>query len=78
MNKQKAKQIAAILALILILCIFISLILCLIRGSSPSVILAHLFCIMIIPCMIYAFRLILNAAKRRKEQNADGTKKADP
>jgi len=58
----------AILLLILIGCTFISLVICLIRNSPPSVILAHLFCLMIIPCMFYAVRLFVNALKKRIEQ----------
>lgn len=67
----------AILLLILIGCTFISLVICLIRNSPPSVILAHLFCLMIIPCMFYAVRLFVNALKKRIEQRrlSDGEPK---
>lgn len=64
-HNSKFKRAAAIFLLVLICCIFISLILCLIRNSPPSVILAHLFCLMIIPCMFYAVRLFINALNKR-------------
>jgi len=70
MNKKgKVKRIAAILLLVLIACTFISMLICLIRNAPPAVILAHLFCLMIIPCIFYAMRLLADAIRKRRNDS---------
>lgn len=68
-NKVNIKRIVAILLLVLIACTFISLAVCLIRNAPPAVILAHLFCLMIIPCIFYAMRLLTDAIRKRRQDS---------
>lgn len=67
MNRTKLKRILAIVGIVFFAGVFISLIIQLIKGAAVGVILAHLFCLMIIPCMIYGF-LILIGRHDRSEQ----------
>lgn len=61
MNDSKStilKRIFAWICLLFFFGVFISLIINLVRGASPGVILAHLFCLIVIPCIIYLIQFV--------------------
>ena len=63
----KTKRILAIAGLLFFAGVFISLIIHLARNAEPGVILAHLFCLIVVPCLFYVF-LLLRRIRREKTE----------
>jgi len=66
MKKPEVKRVFAIIGLIFFAGVFISLIIQLIRGAALGVILAHLFCLMIIPCIIYGISILIKHTDKKE------------
>lgn len=63
-----AERRLAILGVFLIIVLLLLLIHLSFSGGSPQAILAVLFCVMIIPCIFYAFRLYVSYTVAKKEK----------
>lgn len=64
----KAERVLAVLALLAIGIVLILLLLTVFSGGPAKQLLALLFCLIVIPCILYAFRLYLHyTTKRRKK-----------
>ena len=65
----KKQRILAIIGLIIMAALIIGLIAAVIAHASAGVILALLFCIMIIPCAIYGAAIYIKRTVKKNEQD---------
>lgn len=63
------KRILAWAGIFTIAAVFLLLIFLTVTGAALNVIMAVLFCLFVIPVMIYAFQLALKFMSRNKEEN---------
>lgn len=70
------KRILAWAGILVIAAAFIALIISTFTGASENVIMALLFCVIVIPTVLYAYQMILKVTKRKgSEENNDGEEK---
>lgn len=66
------KRILAWAGILVIAAAFIALIIATFTGASENVIMALLFCVIVIPTILYAYQMIIKVTKRKdgEENNA--------
>ena len=57
------------MGILIIAAVFLSLIVLTFTGGSENVIMALLFCVIVIPVMLYGYALILNLRGRNKKDD---------
>lgn len=63
------KRFFAWAGLLLIAALFVLLIVAVATGAGSNVIMALIFCIIVIPALLYAYQLVYKVLKRNKEKD---------
>ena len=67
----KGQRILALLGLILIAVLLVALLWNSLTGGDPRVSIALLFCLIVVPCVLYGFRLYVDYTVRKHSDKSD-------
>ena len=68
---KNGKRILAWVGILLIAAVFIALVAATITGAGENVIMALLFCVIVIPTVLYAYQMILKVTKKKNDEKDD-------
>ena len=68
----KGQRLIALIGLLIIALLVIALIINAILGGDPGITIALLFCLIVIPCVLYGFRLYVNYTVKKRRDSDQG------